>query len=378
MSKKRILYTSHLPHLELGGQISLYQLLKRLDRKTYRPIVIVPSTGSFSRALKEIGCELAFLTFPRIAAANLLDSFRCFIRTFRLLRTHSIHLVHSDHPTDTFYLAVCSKILGIPLVWHARVTYRSRLDRLNLLLARRLIGVSDAVSARFFARGRTSGKYVTIHNGVDPEQFKPGNEDGLRKELGFGSSESVVTTIGQLSTEKGIFDFIEAARLLSRRDPNCRFLIVGKGKEQVSGQVRDRIHAYGIEKRVSLLGFRTDVNRILNASDIFVLPSYTEGFPRTVIEAMSCGKPVVGSNVEGIREAIEDGKTGYLVPPGKPQKLAEAISYLLENQMNSKAMGQAGREKVLRLFTVEDHISKIQGVYREILDSHPRGKGENR
>ena len=372
MSAINILYTSHTSEMNMGGQFSLYNLLKRLDRNKYQPILLCPSNGSVSQYFRQIGCPTIFLKFPHVTAANLFKIPFYLISTLRLLRNSHIQIIHSDHPTHTFYMGICARILRVPLIWHTRVSFRSRLDPVNLLLATRVICVSKAVADRFLIRDRVSAKVLIIYNGVDYHKFRPERENGIGKELGLSQSEKVITTIGQMKPEKGMHDFIESAKLISERNTHCRFLMAGTGNDNSLTAIKNLVVSYGLQDHFSCLGFRTDVKSILNATDIFVLASYVEGFPRVVIEAMSCGKPVVGTNVQGVREAVEDGVTGLLVPPRDPESLAKAILNLIEDDRKAKRMGAAGRERVKRFFSIESNVSKVDRLYQETLDKSKR------
>ena len=367
-----VLYTSHTSEMNMGGQFSLYNLLKRLDRDKYQPILVCPSRGSVSQYFRQIGCPTMFLKFPHLTAANLFKIPFYLVSTLRLLRKNHIQIVHSDHPTHTFYMGICAKLLRIPLIWHARVSFRSQLDPVNLLLAKRVVCVSRAVADRFLIRDRISPKVVIIYNGVDYHQFKPGRDNGIRKELDLSPSEKVITTIGQMKPEKGMHDFIKSAKLISKRNARCRFLMAGTANNNSLRAIKNRIVSSRLQDYVHYLGFRNDVKSIFNATDIFVLASYIEGLPRVILEAMSCGKPVVGTDVEGVREAVEHGVTGILVPPRDPENLAKAILNLIEDDRKAKSMGAAGRERVKRLFSIESNVSKVEQVYEETLGKSKR------
>lgn len=365
----KILYTSHTPNMNMGGQISLYNLVKRLDRKKYHPTLICPSPGPLSRAFTEIKCNVVYQSFPRFKLSNSASICKSFMKIFLFLKTQKFHIIHSDHPTDTFYLASCAKLLQIPLIWHGRVTFKSRLDFFNLKLATKVIGVSKAVSFRFQTRKGIPDKYVTIYNGVDHNEFRPRKTLGVCKEFGFESGENIITTIGQIKPDKGIYDFLSSAKLISEKTAKCRFLIVGEGDASVFAHLMGKISEYGLQKSVQCLGFRKDIPKILNQTDVFVLASfpYVEGLPRVVIEAMACARPVVGTDVHGINEVVEDGVTGFLVPSKNPQKLAQAIFSLLNDTRKAKIFGDAARASVINSFSIESNVSKIQNVYEQII-----------
>jgi glycosyltransferase involved in cell wall biosynthesis len=370
MSRVNILYTSHTSEFKMGGQISLFNFVKRLDRIKYRPILVCPGEGSLSQRFKEIDCSTVYHQFYRLKGVNLFRIIVCILHTIKLLREHQIGLIHSDHPTDTFYLVVCSRVLRIPLIWHARVSFSSRLDYFNCRLASKILSVSNSVRKRFLPFDKDSQKHATVYNAVDCELYKPNSGKEKRERFGFGKDKMIVTTVCQLIKEKGILEFIEAAKKVCSKIELCRFIIAGEGTEKFTEELHKIIKRKGLEEYVTLLGFREDIAAVLNDSDLFVLASYIEGFPRVVIEAMACGKPVVGTDVEGVNEVIQDHITGLLVPPRDPERLSEAIAQILMDEERMKAMGQAGRKRAEELFSIFHHVARIENIYKEVLTQY--------
>jgi glycosyltransferase involved in cell wall biosynthesis len=208
---------------------------------------------------------------------------------------------------------------------------------------------------------------VTVYNAVDCDLFKPNSGTEKRQRFGLGKDKIIVTTVCQLIKEKGVLEFIEAAKKVCEKIELCRFVIAGEGTEEFTNELTQLIKRKGLFEQVQLFGFREDIPAILADSDLFVLASYIEGFPRVVVEAMACGKPVVGTDVEGINEAIENHVTGLLVPPRDPNRLSQAIVEILTDKKKMEAMGQAGRKRAEDLFSIDHHVARIEGVYREIL-----------
>ena len=122
-----------------------------------------------------------------------------------------------------------------------------------------------------------------------------------------------------------------------------------------------------LQSKVIFTGFREDVPEILNAMDIFVLPSLKEGFSRSIIEAMAAGKPVIATSVGGNSEADVDGVTGFIIPPNTPQSLAERMIELLDDRNKMQNMGKKGRKRVEENFTAENYVENIEKIYNEIL-----------
>jgi glycosyltransferase involved in cell wall biosynthesis len=151
-----------------------------------------------------------------------------------------------------------------------------------------------------------------------------------------------------------------------------RLVVVGSGPDEAAA--RATAARYGISERVSFLGRRSsnDVERIIGASDLLVLPSSVEGLPYVILEAMACGKPVVASDVYGIPEAVIDGETGLLVPPGDDAALARALDTLIANGELRRRMGQSGRARFEARFTLERQLSAMSSLYTEL--TTPAGK----
>lgn len=355
----------------MGGQISLYNLIARLDMNKYCPFLLCPSPGELSVQFKKIGCKVLHHNIIRSKTANIFKIFFLIITLLKLLRNNNTDIVHADHPVDTFFMGICSRLLGIPLIWHIRVSEPSRFDRINYYLASKLICVSIAAKKRFLPFNHVKNKLLIINNGVDCSLFKPA---AIRTKfrLGFNAEVKIITTVCQIIKEKGIYEFLEAANLICKKVNNCRFLLVGDGPVSIKEKICKIIEKEKLEEYIHILGYREDISDILNNSDLFVLASYIEGFPRAILEAMACGKPVVGTNVEGINEAVKHKATGLLVPPRNPEKLSHAILYLLENEKLLEKMGNAGRKRAERLFSISRNVEMINNVYDELIHGNEK------
>ena len=144
----------------------------------------------------------------------------------------------------------------------------------------------------------------------------------------------------------------------------CFCLVAGEGEELAV--LQEEALNLGIQENVKFLGFREDVPSLLRAMDVFLLPSLSEGLPLSVLEALALQKPVVASDVGGIPEVVEDGITGYLVPPKNPQALADKILLLLRNPQLAAEFGKEGRKSVEQAFSLEHMIQEYQSLYEEL------------
>jgi glycosyltransferase involved in cell wall biosynthesis len=190
---------------------------------------------------------------------------------------------------------------------------------------------------------------LVIGNGVDLSRFRRDDliRAEVRSELDIATTDVVVLFVGRLVREKGVLDLAEAAGVADV--PGLVYLIAGDAlpsdRDPVTSELGRNPAVLALGGRWRQLGYRSDVERILNCADLLVLPSYREGLPRSVIEAMACGIPVVASDIPACRELVEPGETGLLVPVGEPAVLAAAIRQLASDPARRAAMGLAARRQ---------------------------------
>lgn len=177
----------------------------------------------------------------------------------------------------------------------------------------------------------------------------------------------VVTMAARLLKDKGVVEFVEAARLLKSRGANARFWLAGApDPDNPTSVTEDEVSAWGKVGLIEPLGFRKDVAAVFARSHLIVLPSYREGLPKVLIEAAACGRAVVTTDTPGCRDAIVPGETGLLVPPRDAPALADAIQSLLENPERRRQMGAAGRRLAEREYGIDQVIAAHLAIYRAL------------
>jgi glycosyltransferase involved in cell wall biosynthesis len=205
----------------------------------------------------------------------------------------------------------------------------------------------------------------TVHNGLDLCRFEREGSVGQFEHLGKGAGVTI-GVVANLRPEKGHLVFLDAARRLRDRYPDARFLIVGEGP--IRRQIEDRVAELGLNASVQMMGAVTNIPSVLRTMDIIVLPSLSnEGFPNAVMEAMAAGLPVVATDTGGTRELVQDGFTGYLIPPGDWTALSDRIGILCESAEARQKMGEAGRQRVVKGFTVERMARRFEALYSSLL-----------
>ena len=218
-------------------------------------------------------------------------------------------------------------------------------------------------------------KIRAIGNGVDSKKFSPvsaADRAEILKELRIPSGALVVGVVCRMVREKGVVELLDAAMQLAELHPTAHFLFIGERiPSERDTQFGDEwnLALQRLGTRLIATGFRADVSRMLGAMDIFCLPSYREGMPRSIIEAMMMGLPVVATNIRGAREEVVPVETGFLVPVRDPVALANAINRLISDPLLRNKMGVAGRQRALSLYEENNVLSFELEIISELISS---------
>ncbi|MBM3585026.1 MAG: glycosyltransferase family 4 protein [Alphaproteobacteria bacterium] len=333
------------------------------ERDADHQVVAVCSPGPMLERVAAAGLRVAPVAIPRgLAPLALLTAYRALADLFRAER---FDMVHAHTPVAAALARLAAWRAGVPRIvytahgfyFHDRMPWWRRASWVaaEWLLGRvtHVLFCQSAEDAAFARRLRLlpAGRPVeAIGNGVDPGLFAPPDAAARarqRAELKTPDDATVIVTVGRLVAEKGYAELIDAVGLL-----DAHLWIVGERLPSDQGGTVDgllRAAASDARRgaRLRLLGARDDVPAILNAADVFVLASHREGMPRSVIEAMMAGLPVVGTDIRGTREEVVNGVTGLLVPPRDAAALAEALGTLCADAGLRAAMGAAGRHRAL-------------------------------
>ncbi len=261
-----------------------------------------------------------------------------------------------------------STLLAMPVAWLAGVpvriaSHRGRIltmpawqERLhawliNLGLAQKLVVVSQVTRRQAEEEGVHSGRIVVIPNGISIPPVDPATRQAFKEYLPIKPDDLAVLFAGRLFPEKGPDVLVQAIPLVIRKCPQALFIIAGSGPmlETLQAEVTQK----GAGDSVRFLGFRDDVPLLMSVAGVFVLPSRSEGMPNALIEAMGMGAAVVAADVGGVREIVQNGSNGLLVPPEDPAALAEALVQVCTDPLLRSRLAKAGRECVATQFTLD-------------------------
>ena len=202
-------------------------------------------------------------------------------------------------------------------------------------------------------------KVVVIPNGVDTDLFTP-----VDKPI---TSNPYVLYSGRLDARKGVEDFVSCARYVCREKPEVKFVVAGDGP--LSTNMKRWVHTANLAANFRFTGFvnQKTLLQYYREASVYVLPSFYEGMPLTLLEAMSCGTPCIATNVPGSSEVVINNVTGFLVSPGNPSQLAEATLKLLKDEQLRKEMGMKARKRVLEYYDWNITVDKLEGLYKQNL-----------
>lgn len=353
-----ILYLS--PEASLtGAPLSLLSLGERLDRQRFNPLFLFLKEGPLLKKVREKSIPVEVLRRPYI------------FNLFQFLKKRNINLLHINTVVPLF-AGFAGKMLKLPLVWHIREDLHQGLW--NKFLVKTVESLSNKIIVNSDYTGRVfrkRKKVITIYNGLDLNEFNPALKgEEIRKEFNINLDALIVGTIGNFTPVKGYQYFLEAAKEIIRELPRVKFLILGTIHplyKRYYEKMKEWVKKLEIGESLIFVEEREDVPKVIASFDLFLFSSVQETLGRVIIESMACGKPVVATKVGGIPEVVEEGISGYLVPPRNPHSSARAALKLLLNREKASQMGKEGRRRVEKLFDINKTIEKIVKVYESLI-----------
>jgi len=367
----------HIAHGDLwaGAEVQLATLLAALARKPgYEFSAVLLNDGKLADALRNVGISVNILSEASFNSAQLL------IRLVRYLKHHQPDIVHTHKYKDNILGSCAAALAGVHIVVRSvhgmTEPFRGReyikmglyesLDKLmNKWKVSKIIAVSSDITSTL-TKIYGPRKVVRIHNGINLQQIEVMQDrNKVRKRLGVGSDEYLVGTVGRLTPVKGHDIMMKTAHLLKKESVNCKFLIVGDGPLMLT--LKTLARTLGIEKEVILAGQRDDVYDLINAMDVFLLPSLHEGIPMVLLESLALGRPIIASRVGGVPEIISHDKEGLLVEPGSPEELKRGIRTLMDDRSHASKLAEAGRKRVEEGFTGNLMAERTAQLYSALI-----------
>jgi glycosyltransferase involved in cell wall biosynthesis len=353
-----------------GGTFQMLELTKKLIKKGYDITIACRPESEIKK--KAVELNIKHEEFP---LENDMDVSSMYM-LYKHLRRERYDIVHAHHPKAHMIAMIASFFARTPVFLISRrvsFSIREGKNRFNPLKYKffrvnMVLPVCDAIKDQLADEGVKKEKLRTVHSGTDPERFNPETVNSMvREELKIKDDAIVITKIAHYSSWKGYDCFFRAAKHLLAHNKDVRFIIAGKATS--SENVFQTLEDMGIKDNFHCLGMRHDIPEILKASDIAVNAAYDgEGLSGSLREALFMGVPIVASDVSGNKEICSSGETGFLFIKNDDAALYNALITLIDNEEMRKSMGAAGREYMLKEFTIDIMAEKTLTVYEELLN----------
>jgi len=373
--------------LNIGGPaIHAILLTRGLRARGYETLLVAGREGPREGSLRDLavqkGVEPLFLPEMGREVRPGRDLVALF-RLLRLFRQHKPEIVHTHTAKAGALGRVAAKLAGIPIIihtfhGHTFDGYFSRgMARVFLAIERRLAAVTTKIltvsegQRRALLRLRIGSpeSVVVMPLGLELDGLLRSDRrrGEIRRRLGASAEAPLIGVIARLVTIKDLSTFLKAASALHRSRPDVRFLIVGDG--ELRSRLEQEAHALGLDESAHFLGWQRDLEPIYADLDLVALSSLNEGTPVSLIEGMASGLPVVATEVGGVPDLVEHGKTGLLVPPNDSEALSTAMETLLGDPERRREMGRLGREAVYPKYSDAALVDRMDRLYASLLQA---------
>ena len=360
MEDKKIVFL--IGSSEIGGtEKMVISLAENIKKYGFLPVLIgLKGKGEFSEILEKKDLKFYILDLKKNPFS--------IIKLLKILRKEKPLILQSFLYTANIIGRIVRKFVHIPVVisgqrstdnW--RKWYHWKIDLLTVKWCDAIISNSHAGKKVLVEKGIAPEKIYVIPNGIN---FKKEVKKIRKEEIGIEENQPVVGCVGNLRKAKGHIYLIKSAKKILKIYPETKFIIVGKGN--LEGYLKKEVKRNKMERNFLFAGFISEPEKIISIFDIFVLPSLWEGFPVSLLEAMSLKKPVVATSVGDVPLIIKDGEEGIIVPPSDSESLASAIITLLKDEKLRKKMGEKAFEKV-KNYSLEKMIERYVSFYNEVL-----------
>jgi len=375
---------AHVTTVAMSLRHLLLHQLEALQRQGYQTVGISAS-GEEVAALAARG--IRHIEVPMTRSFSPVSDLVALVRLYQVMRRERFTVVHTHTPKGGLLGQYAALAAGVPIRVHTiHGLYVSEqagpllrwaylwLERVTMAFSQHNFSQNpEDVPLAIRERICAPETIELIRNGIDVTEFDPARfsvdrRKSLRASMGLSPSDMVVGIVARQVREKGYIELLDAAQVIRRRAPHVRIVCVGP----VDGEKSDALSGAaaserGLDDIVLFLGHRDDVADLYSIMDVFVLPSYREGFPRAPMEAAAMGLPAVVTDVRGCRETVEHDRTGYLVPARDAGALAAAILALVENPATRDKFGKAARAKALAEFDERAVFQRIVARYASLL-----------
>jgi glycosyltransferase involved in cell wall biosynthesis len=360
-----------------GGERSFEQIIRNINREKFEVYVACFNKGIFADKIKNYS-QIIHIDF-----SNRFN-FRNIFYLKHIIVKNKIDIVHSQGARSSFFASFAAKFAGVPVittvtmlvegfdVFILKKIFYIILNFISERLTDKFIVVSNELKRRLIKYHFIKPQNIEIiYNGIELNDYIVDVDcsRNIRNSLGLEENTILIGTVGRLVWQKGFEYFIDAIKILEEKLPNekrerLKYLIVGEGK--LKNKLINKVKKLGLQQKVIFTGFCTNVKEIISSLNVFILPSILEGQPIVLLEAMALGKPIVATDIPGVRESVVPENNVILVPSKNPHLLAYGILKLLKEEEKAKKIGENAKQYVKERFDFSKIILKYENFYEEI------------
>jgi len=374
----------HISSVDITLKFVLLPNLIFLKNQGYQ-VYAVCSPGKWIKDIKKEKIKVKTIRFKR--KISLISDLIAFVKLFFYFKKEKFQIVHTHTLKPEFWAQIAAKIAGIPIIINTihgfdfgeessflKKKFFIILEKIAAICSDLIFSVSRAVIRTAVKEKICKPNLIKYWGGsvnvsrFNPKRFSQNFVLEKKKQFGIALNSRVVGIVARLVEEKGYLELFQAFRKVLDKFPNTLLLIIGfKEPEKKDAINPEIVKKYNIQNNVIFLEERTDIDELYSLMDIFVLPTHREGVGASILEASAMERPVIVNNTGGCPEAVDDGKTGILVPLKNVEKLYEAIIYLFDNPEKAREMGRLGRRKILKEFNETLVFDRIKTEYQRLI-----------
>lgn len=359
-----------------GSERLIHNVVLKLDRRIFNPSIAWFFGDKILKEFQDLNVPLYHVPKVKRIDFTTMEKLR------RVIRENNIHIVNAHH-----FMSMVYAFYGCKIRNHAKLIYTEhseweiekipwkwkKIGGYLLNRADAVVGVNSAVSKQIKNKFKTDeAKNITIQNGVDLESFNNCHDKtSLKNKLGIANDEKVIGIVANLKKVKNHIFLLQAFNKLIHDFNKVKLLLIGQGFEGDAENTEKTLKKYVIEKNIServlFLGYRSDIAELLNIIDIFCLTSLKEGLPISLIEAMAAGLPVIGTDVDGIRDVIIPQKNGFVISIDDVSGLKDALLMLLKNKPLCQMMGEESKSLAANAYSLDRCSAQYQELFMSMM-----------
>jgi glycosyltransferase involved in cell wall biosynthesis len=354
-----------------GAETVFLDLAQYLTVDGYNNIAIIKGPGWVEEQLKQRGVRYYILR-PRSGF-----SISYYAALYKLIKTHRVKLIQAHLLGSTLTYSLIALLMRLPLVatLHGRVDVNPNekfiaiKNKIMQFGVNKLVAVSQDLAAYIAARGLfKKADIAIIYNGIDIKKYQKTNAQAIRQSLAIDPQALLIGSVGNVRPAKAYKVLIDAAKIVTERQPSVHFIIAGHKKADLMAELDAQLQRLHLADKVHFIGFQQDSAAFLGQMDLFALSSSSEGFSIATLEAMATELPVVATRCGGPEEILQHESTGLLVALNNPNELAAALLQLMQDPQLQQRLAQQGKQHVANTFAMDTLLAQYRTIYAGLIN----------